>query len=424
MISTSDSVHTHPSARRLLNKHFRCPEDLIADFVVDGDLSNDVGYFLLDSDIVCYGNCSSGDPSSRLSDTLHNAGDHMVAAEGAVHLSFDPVQVVENLLRERYAIGALGGPKTLARKTMIRNLYYLARPFMRVSIRKHLQKLYFRGWNKVAFPKWPVDITVDKLNEKLMVLSMKSLGLKRVPFVWYWPDGARACAIMTHDVETSSGVDFCPELMDLDDSFGIKGAFQVVPEERYPVSEQYLHNIVDRGFEVNVQDLNHDGLLFSDRDVFLSRVQQINRYGRQFRALGFRAGALYRNADWSNELDFSYDMSTPNVAHLDPQRGGCCTVLPFFLGKILELPVTTIQDYTLFHILNDYSIRLWKEQISRIDKHMGSSALSFTRTMSLTKRRDGSFPSCSNTFLSCVRKAKSQSPFRGKLRSGGGLETT
>ena len=63
-------------------------------------------------------------------------------------------------------------------------------------------------------------------------------------------------------------------------------------------------------------------------------------------------------------------MSVPNVAHLDPQRGGCCTVMPYFLGNILELPVTTTQDYTLFRILNDYSIALWKQQIEVImEKH-------------------------------------------------------
>ena len=83
-------------------------------------------------------------------------------------------------------------------------------------------------------------------------------------------------------------------------------------------------------------------------------------------ALGFRSAVLYRNTDWYDALDFSYDMSIPNVAHLDPQRGGGCTVMPFFVGKILELPLTATQDYSLFHILNDYSTRLWKEQISLI----------------------------------------------------------
>jgi hypothetical protein len=56
----------------------------------------------------------------------------------------------------------------------------------------------------------------------------------------------------------------------------------------------------------------------------------------------------------------------PNVAHLEPKRGGCCTVMPYFVGKILELPLTTTQDYSLIHILNSYSIDLWKTQLDLI----------------------------------------------------------
>ena len=64
---------------------------------------------------------------------------------------------------------------------------------------------------------------------------------------------------------------------------------------------------------------------------------------------------MYRNQAWFDALEFSYDMSVPNVAHLEPQRGGCCTVMPYFIGDLVELPLTTIQDYSLFHILGDYS---------------------------------------------------------------------
>jgi len=176
---------------------------------------------------------------------------------------------------------------------------------------------------------------------------------------------------MTHDVETSSGMKFCPQLMDLNDSFGIKSSFQVVPEGRYDVPSSFLEDIRKRGFEVNVHDLNHDGHLFSERLEFLSRAAQINSYGQQWGAVGFRSAILYRNSDWYDALDFFYDMSIPNVAHLDPQRGGCCTVFPYFIGKILELPVTTTQDYSLFHILNDYSTSLWKRQISLVKAKHG-----------------------------------------------------
>src|SRR6185312_8932550 len=164
---------------------------------------------------------------------------------------------------------------------------------------------------------------------------------------------------------------FCSQLMDLDTAADVRSSFQIVPEGRYPVPEVFLDEIRSRGFEVNVHDLNHSGRLFATRAGFLDAVGRINAYGRHYRAVGFRSGALYRNQEWFDALEFSYDMSVPSVAHLDPQRGGCCTVMPFFIGRTLELPVTTIQDYSLFHILNDYSIDVWKRQIDAITRQHG-----------------------------------------------------
>ena len=45
--------------------------------------------------------------------------------------------------------------------------------------------------------------------------------------------------------------------------------------------------------------------------------------------------------------------------------------MPYFIGKLVELPLTCTQDYTLFQILGDYSIDLWKKQISLIREHHG-----------------------------------------------------
>jgi hypothetical protein len=123
-----------------------------------------------------------------------------------------------------------------------------------------------------------------------------------------------------------------------------------------------------------VHDLNHDGRLFVNEAEFFDRARRINQYGRAFRAHGFRSGALYRNLAWYGALEFSYDMSVPNAAHLDPQRGGCCTVMPYFIGNVLELPVTTTQDYSLFYILNQYSIDLWKRQITQITEKHGMAS--------------------------------------------------
>jgi hypothetical protein len=353
-------------ANNVLTDRFRCPEE-VADFTVPTDLSSDPGY---SADANGYGQRSSGIPAAAVADSLRDVLQRFRTHASTVQPSCDPCKVVDSLLRERYAARSPLGSKSLVTNNVVRNIYYSVRPFLPVAVRKHFQKIFFRGWEKVRFPTWPVDRTVENILEQLLVEAMKSLKMGRVPFIWFWPEGAGSCAIMTHDVETLSGANFCSELMDLDDSLGIKSSFQVVPEERYPVTSRFLESIRRRGFEVNVHDLNHDGQLFSERTEFLRRAERIRFYRQQFGAQGFRSAVLYRNVDWYDALDFSYDMSIPNVAHLDPQPGGCCTVLPFFLGKILELPVTTTQDYTLFHVLNDYSIRLWKQQISLIrEKH-------------------------------------------------------
>ena len=280
---------------------------------------------------------------------------------------FDIDDVIDNLRLERYA--KEGQNQSLSRR-IARKIYYLFRPFMGVSFRKHLQRRYLEGWQEITFPHWPVDRTVECILEASMMLGLESRQAKRMPFVWFWPDGHDGGLILTHDVETEIGRDFAPQLADIDASFGFKSSFQIVPEQRYEVTESFLESLRDRGSEINLHGLNHDGGLFESREIFMKDVKRINQYARQYGAAGFRSPVLYRNLDWYGEFEFSYDMTVPNCGHLDPQRGGCCTVMPYFIGDILELPLTTIQDYALFHFLQENSIDLWKRQIDLVlQKH-------------------------------------------------------
>jgi hypothetical protein len=216
---------------------------------------------------------------------------------------------------------------------------------------------------------------------------MQASGVKKLPFIWFWPDGATNCLVITHDVETTSGRDFTFDLMDLDESYGFRAAYQVVPEKRYPVSDDYVSGIRNRGCEFNIHDLNHDGRLYEERSEFARRAARINEYARRYGSRGFRAGAMYRRQEWYDAFEFDYDMSVPNVAHLEPFRGGCCTVMPYFIGKILELPLTTAQDYSVFHMLNEYSIDLWKQQVALIRKKHGLVSI-LTHPDYLIERRE------------------------------------
>lgn len=353
-----------PESHNFLTAYFRCPDD----FVKAPRLTTAVppssvpGYFAFGPETTLYGRLGTQAAAASPDQTLHDAAADVSIEDGVVQLPFDPQEAITNLRHEAY----MGGDARSGTQSLTAKVYYFFRPVLPVAARKHLQKMRLRNWDKRPFPRWPVDFSVENLHERILLLMLRASGTERVPFIWFWPEGKSACAMMSHDVETKVGRDFCGTLMDLDDSRGIKGSFTVIPEERYEVPQAYLDSIHSRGHEVAVHDLNHDGHLYDNRAQFLERVAKINEYGRKFGAKGFRAGVLYRNQDWFDQFEFEYEESVPNVAHLDPQRGGCCTVMPYFIGNLLEIPVTDIQDYSLFNILNEYSIDIWKRQTAMI----------------------------------------------------------
>jgi hypothetical protein len=358
----SDSCTGSPAA---LNSRYRCPEKYDV-FLPQTGLSAASGFFTFGKNVVCYGRGKPGAVSSSATGHLQDLLSHVLCDGSRVTLPFDPREIIENFRRERY----INESKCAGASNVVQKLYYTFRPCMPVAFRKHLQRMYLHRWRQIAFPRWPVDRTVEDVFEQLVLLSLESCQVREMPFVWFWPEGANGCLIVTHDIETAYGRDLCPALADLDASFGIKSSFQVVPRDRYKVSDAFLDSLRARGREINLHGLTHDGQLFRNLETFKRDAKEINAYAAAYGAAGFRSPVMYRNLDWLDDLDLSYDMSVPNTAHLDPQRGGCCTVMPYFAGHILELPLTTTQDYSLFNILNERSIELWEQQIELIlEKH-------------------------------------------------------
>ena len=350
--------------------YYRCPE-IYGGFGLQEKPSSPAGYFRFGSGAIGYGQVSSGMCAGTASGQLYDAMQGVEYSGTIPSLPFDPTSIVDNLRFERYVNGNVSGKSTGHLKAMLKDAYYWVRPGLPIFVRKFIQQVALYGWDRKPFPQWPVDCSVERFFRKLLAWSMQAKGVDRAPFIWFWPEGHSGCAIMTHDVETSSGLNFIPLMMDIEDSHDVKSSFQIIPEERYQAPQSLLKQIRARGYEVNVHDLNHDGRLFRERSEFVRRVKKINNYRRDLGAMGFRSGALYRNLNWYDDLEFAYDMSVPNVGHLDPQPGGCCTVMPYFIGEILELPLTTIQDYSLFHILGDYSIELWEKQATLILQENG-----------------------------------------------------
>ncbi len=204
--------------------YFRCPEDF-AEVEVNGLVSPDSGYFQFGQDI-CYGQYSGGLLSKHLVQGLSDASQSVKIEGTRLYLPFNLDQIVDNLRNERYQLSSWVSLEKITGGNLSRAIYYLLRPILPVSVRKHLQRARLSGWNKILFPHWPVDSTIESLMAHTVSLILKARRIERVPFIWFWPNGAPASLIMTHDIEAAAGRDFCAQLMDIDDSFGSNQHFR------------------------------------------------------------------------------------------------------------------------------------------------------------------------------------------------------
>jgi hypothetical protein len=194
-----------------------------------------------------------------------------------------------------------------------------------------------------------------------------------------WPDGKKFALVLTHDVDTAKGQENVRQLAQVEIELGFRSAFNFVPE-RYAVSAELRRWLKEKGFEVGVHDLSHDGLLFSSYQEFLERSTKINRYLREWQAKGFRAGAMHHNLDWIGGLEVEFDCSTFDTDPFEPQPEGVGTIFPFCVprsqGKpYAELPYTLAQDFTVFVLFRERTIRLWTTKLDWIVQQGGMALL-------------------------------------------------
>jgi peptidoglycan/xylan/chitin deacetylase (PgdA/CDA1 family) len=127
--------------------------------------------------------------------------------------------------------------------------------------------------------------------------------------------------------------------------------------------------MVQQGFEVGVHGLTHRGNLFSSEKAFREKKARINRYLKEWESVGFRTPSMYHNLKWIGELEIEYDSSTFDTDPFEPQPDGVGTIFPFWVegrtgrGGFVELPYTLAQDSTLFLLLKEESIDLWKRKL-------------------------------------------------------------
>ncbi len=104
---------------------------------------------------------------------------------------------------------------------------------------------------------------------------------------------------------------------------------------------------------------------------------------------------MYHNLNWVGELNIEYDSSTFDTDPFEPQPEGLCSIFPIWIPSNLtqkdqknqtnhidqngfvEHPYTLPQDHTLFLILKERDLRIWKEKLDWI-ANKGGMALILT----------------------------------------------
>lgn len=319
---------------------------------------------------------NDGDAQRRASSPGHPSGatrtipvaPHAPVGEGAGGAATDggggSAIVPEHFLFERYADRPVG------RSGLALRTYYRLRPYIPRATQIAMRRAYARRQRRRSFPHWPIEpLLVEHQQEKLL-RQLAAYPGDRLPLVNFWPGDHRFAFVLTHDVEGVAGVENIHRLLEVERRHGCVSSWNFCAEE-YPIAEGTFEMIRSAGCEVGLHGIDHTCRLFSSRERFEQELPAIHRYLRDWDAVGFRSPAMHRNADWMPELGCLYDSSFPDTDPFEPQPGGCCSIFPFLNGDLVELPVTLVQDHTLFDILERDDIAPWRVKAEWIAAHRG-----------------------------------------------------
>lgn len=275
---------------------------------------------------------------------------------------------IDHILAETLGEGQFGAQHW--QLSPVKQLYYTLKPLLPRFMTTLLKRV-----NRYAveshFPlEWPIERRFVRFQYDVMYRLLSRRGMPSVRFKKFWPGGHRYAFVLTHDIEHAEGQAFVQEVAGLDEHYGFRSSFNFVPE-RYPLDRALITDLMQRGFEVGIHGLKHDGKLFGSHRQFAERAARINAYIEELDAVGFRAPFTHRNPVWMQELNIEYDLSFFDTDPYEPQPGGTMTIWPFFIGHFVELPYTLAQDSTLISVMGEIGPRLWLEKVGFIEEHSG-----------------------------------------------------
>ena len=258
--------------------------------------------------------------------------------------------------------------------SLSKRLYYLVKPLLPRLLIEQLKSTNSRTSQTDFLLHWPIEDRFVRFQWEIARQLLYFTDQKQLTMRNFWPRGKNFSVVLTHDIETINGQNFVRQVADLEEQYGFRSSFNFVPE-KYSLDLQLMNELWERGFEVGIHGLRHDGNLFKSERIFNARSSVINSYLQQHNSVGFRAPLMHRNPEWMQTLNIEYDLSFFDTDPFEPMPGGCMTIWPFTIGHFIELPYTLVQDSTLGYVLGETTPDIWFEKLEFIKKNHGMALL-------------------------------------------------
>jgi peptidoglycan/xylan/chitin deacetylase (PgdA/CDA1 family) len=260
--------------------------------------------------------------------------------------------VAERYLLERYL------PEDARRPPSAMGAYYRVKGLIPRALRHRLNSLAIRARGHNKFPNWPCESALVEFWREWMRQALETMHASDAWHIAFWPGGVNCAIVLTHDVDSALGFSQMEAMAEVEEKHGFRSAWNL-PLAQYPLDFKLVEQMRARGFEFGAHGLSHDGRLFRSRKDFLALTPKLERLAREHHLRGFRAPSTLRRAEWIAMMDFDFDSSFSDTDPYEPQAGGTCSIFPFFLGEMVEMPYTLAQDHTLVHVLHRNPLAIW-----------------------------------------------------------------
>jgi len=236
--------------------------------------------------------------------------------------------------------------------------YYAVKSLIPAAVRHRLNSAAIKMRAKREFPRWPCEGALIDYWRDWLRISLHTLKMTDAWHIGFWPDGMKSCIVLTHDVESPLGMSRMERMADLEERYNFRSSWNL-PLAQYEIDWNLVERLRQRGFEFGAHGLSHDGRFFRSESDFTELAPLLQERAREHGLNGFRAPSTLRRGEWITRLSFDFDCSFSDSDPYEPQPGGTCSVFPFFLAHMVELPYTMPQDHTLIHLLHRSPMEIW-----------------------------------------------------------------